>query len=220
MSKDQFKIADPAFDIKRKTLYSDAVTNATRLVIPTGVMTSWLGEDTAWVESWEIAQVKNSATPVDHLNKNTAKDKLTLMLRRVAKQYYYDNPAATAEDIANAGLVSRSLARGKGIVADTEIPNTTCKPVEGHFFNFMCKDSMGKKGKPKGIVFYRVRYFLGINPPADPGLFPLFKDFNKYPIKLGFTLAQAGQPITMAACYVTKDGTEGSYGFVFSTVIP
>jgi len=217
---DQFKIADPAFDIKRKTLYSSAVINATRLTIPTGVMTSWLGDNTGWEESWEIAQVKNSATPVDHLNKNTAKAKLTLLLRRVAKQYYYDNPAATAEDIANAGLVTRALARGTGVIAETEIPTTSCKPQEGHTFTFVCKDSMGKKGKPKGIVFYRIRYFFGANPPASPGLFPLFKDCNKHPIKLGFTLAQAGQPITMAVCYVTKDGNEGSYGFVFSTVIP
>ena len=74
---DQFKLSDPAFETKRKLIYNDAVKNATRYKISAITMTDWGVYNTSWVDSWAIVENKSSATPVDHLNKNEAKAKLT-----------------------------------------------------------------------------------------------------------------------------------------------
>ena len=220
MSEDQFKKSDSDFDTKIGTNHAYSKTNATRLGIPTGTMTDYDEMIDTWVEKYGIAKVSQTASPSDHQSKNDIKDKITVFLRPFVKLYYYDNPAATADDIRLAALMVHSTSKSRTALDTTEIPVVDYSPMKGRLMNFVCKDSGGKKAKPKGMVFFRGRIYVGINPPADPALFTRFKDFNKHPIQLAFTAAESGQQVSIAFCYVTKDGPECAYSFVITTTVP
>ena len=217
---DQFKLSDANFDTKIGTNHTYSKTNATRLVIPTTVITHYDLLVDSWVDLYGIAKETQTASPSDHASKNDAKDKSIAFLRPFVKLYYYDNPAATADDIRLAALMVHSTAKSKTALDTTEIPVVEYTPLKGRLMDFVCKNSSGKKAKPKGMVFFRARFFVGINPPADPALFTRFKDFNKHPIQLAFTAAESGQQVSVAFCYVTKDGPECAYSFVITTIVP
>ncbi len=216
----QFKLSDAKFDTKIGTNHSYSVTNATRLGIPPSIMVTYGLICTSWDSRYAVAKETQTASPADHASKNEAKVKGIDFLRPFVKLYYYDNPAATPEDIRLAALMVHSTAKSKMAIDITEIPVVDSNPLKGRLLNFVCKNSSGKKAKPKGMVFFRARIFVGINPPSDPSLFHQFKDFNKHPIQLAFTPEESGQLLTIAFCYVTKDGPECSYSFVITTTVP
>ena len=141
-------------------------------------------------------------------------------MRADAKQYYYDNPAATSIMVMDAGL--RAHAGKKAAKSDNsvEIPNVSIDPSKAHKIEIECLNSEDSKAKPDGILFIRVKTNLDIPVPTETEDFPDFQDFTKHPIVLAFKLADAGKPLAIAICYVKRNGKEGNCCDVIFTTVP
>ena len=220
--KDQFILSDDNAEIKGTVLVADLTTNATVLGVPAKTVASITTKVATYKSFHEITKDKNNCTSIDRENKNVSKKDMIAELRVIAKQYYYDNPAATSTMLMDAGLRARKVTSSKKSSGDTsiDIPKVSNEPAKGHKIELECLNKADTKGKPAGITLIRVKSCLGVNVPAETEDFPTFQDFSKHPIVLTFKAADAGKDLALAVCYVKKDGTEGPCCDVIFTNVP
>ena len=220
--KDQFRLTDDAAETKGTVFVADFTTNATALGAPAKTVTATTTKVATFKNFNAITKDTKNRTSIDVENKNVSKKDMIADLRINAKQYYYDNPAATSIMVMDAGLRARAAKRAKKSSGDVsiEIPKVSIEPVKGHKVEMECLNSGDTKGKPDGITLIRVKTNLGVPVPAETEDFPDFQDFSKHPIVLAFKVADAGKPLAIAVCYVMANGTEGSCCDVIFTHVP
>ncbi len=221
MAKDQFNIPDAALEILADEFVADITTNATALGVPTKVVTEGTAVATEFKAKYDKTKDKKNRTSLDTENKNVSRKKMITYLRINAKQYYYDNPAATSAMIMAAGLKAHGNNKvKKSVDSNLEIPNVSVEPAKGHKIELECLNNADTKAKPAGATLIRVKFNLGIPVPSETEDFPAFLDFSKHPIVLSFKVADAGKPLAIAVCYVMANGTEGSCCDVIFTNVP
>ena len=221
-TKDQFRLSDDSAETKGSVLLADLTTNASVLGVPVKTLTATTTKVATYKGFIAKTKDKNNCTSVDKENKNVSKKDMIADIRVIAKQYYYDNPAATSTMIMDAGLRPRKATSSKKSSGDTsiDIPKVSIDPAKGHKIGLKCLNSADTKGKPADITLIRVKTNLGPTVPAEAKDFPAFQDFSKHPIVITFKAADAGKDLAIAVCYVRKDGTEGSCCDVIFTTVP
>ena len=218
--KDQFRLSDDDTENKVTVFVADLTTNAAELGAPTKAVTSITTKLATYKSFNAKTKDKKNRTSIDIENKNVAKKDVVADWRADAKQYYYDNSAATSIMVMDAGL--RPHAGKKAAKSDNsiEIPNVSIDPAKAHKIEIECLNSDDSKAKPDGISIIRVKLNLGTPVPTETEDFPKFQDFSKHPIVISFKVADAGKPLAIAVCYVKKDGTEGNCCDVIFTTVP
>ncbi len=222
--KDQFSVDSVTLATNLTTLvtYSATAAVATRLGISAADNTELSGVVTPFVTAQAALSNKNAVTKTLTQTRDTAQEKAVAVARRFSLKWYYNNLPATATDVLNAALEPHSDVRTKLKGGTIELPRMAVESQTGHQFNILMADSLGSRGRPVNVVFFRVRYFVvvaGTTAPVDPADFCKFIDNSSYPIVLTLPAAQAGLPIAIASCYVDAQGNEGPYTTVVNTNI-
>jgi len=217
---DQINIPNPDFDTLQLSILKKSVAKATDFVIPAPVIVNFNALSVDWGGFYGISKFKKTANQVDNENTAAMKSKYIQFLRPFIKQYFYDNPVVSDADIIEAGLHPHSRALERSNIISEEIPIVKAEPKPAHVMNYTCLNAAGKKIKPKKIVFFRVKYFVGPNAPTDPVMFTRFKDFSAHPIQITFDAADAGKPLAYAVCYVTNKGPEAPFTNIITTTVP
>ena len=123
----------------------------------------------------------------------------------------------------SAGLKVHKFTRSKtvpGTESTVEIPLVSFESFTGFILKLKCLNESGKTGKPKGIVFVRVRWIISDNPDSNPNRWIDFTDNTKGVIELKFQSGDAGKKLSIAVCYVTNKGKEGTYCAIITTKVP
>ncbi len=217
---DQLRLPDESFDTLQESIESYSVTKKTQLGIPPAPLLELSSNKVSWEGYWALSKNKKTASQVDNENTRAMKSKYIDFLRTFVKQYYYDNPAATDADILSAGLIPHSATRPRTIPPSGIMPSVTAEPKAAHTMLFKCLNPGGNVAKPRKIVFIRVKWFVGVDVPAEPEMFTRFKDFSKHPVQITFNTADAGKPMAYAVCYVANDGTEAPFTTIVHTMVP
>ncbi len=218
--RDQFRLADPDFDVFQDGVKSYSITKKTELAISVSNITNITSKSADWSAFFAISKNKKTASQVDNENTRAMKSKYIQFLRPFVKQCFYDNPLATNADILAAGLQTHSESRERSAIVSDEVPSVTAEPKAGHVMLFHCLNAAGKVAKPAKMVFLRVKWFAGADAPTDPTLFTCFKDFSAHPVQITFNAADAGKPLAFAVCYVTKKGPEAPFTTIVHTMVP
>jgi len=116
MAKDQYNIPDAKLEILGDEFIANITTNAADLGATTKVITEGTAVVTEFKANYGKTKDKKNRTALDIENKNVSRTKQISFLRINAKQYYYDNPAATSAMIMAAGLKPRSEKKVKKVV--------------------------------------------------------------------------------------------------------
>jgi len=195
--------------------------DAPKIGIPATVLTQFEGLLKPTNDTWAIAKNKTTSTRVQRTAYKNNLILLVTFLRTFVQQWLYNNGAATSDIIQSTGLRLHSTTRTSHAGAPKESPVAGVLPLTGHGLKAIVRNEEGKLAKPVGVGVIRARYFIGIGAPANPGEFPMFKDFTKSPFNLFLPADNAGQIITIAFCYVSTTGAvEGNYCVVIITKVP
>lgn len=216
---DQFAVSDAEYDVKANTILKESKLLAKDLNILADDITNLDGLVKLWNDGYAITKVAAQATPVDFAKKEANRETLTKFLRPYVQKYFYNNKGVTDAIIVKAGLRLHSDSKTK-YGTPTEIPSFSITPLVGNSIGLVVRNEQGKKAKPAGVQFIRVRYFVGEDAPAEPDEFSKFKDFTSHPITIQFDKAQAGKNLTLAVCYVGTNASEGGYGLVVEVKVP
>ena len=216
----QLGVSYPVFDTLQASILEISKAKTTEFGIPAPVMVLFNSNSVAWGGYWAISKFKKLSNSIDRENTKAMRSKYIKFLRPFIKQYFYDNPLVSDADIIKAGLQPHSKAYQRSSSTSAEIPDVTSTPKAGHLMNFTCLNSSGKKRKPAKIVFFRIKWHAGANPPSDPVMFTRFKDFSAHPIQIIFDAADAGKALVYSVCYVTSKGPEAPFTNIITTTVP
>jgi hypothetical protein len=210
---DQFTGSETEYDTLVNQIYTEIEgLTAPGIGVPAATMTAYDALLAPYNASWLIAKNKANCTKTQHADYLTKRGNLTDFLRPFVKMWLYDNTLATDAIITATGMRLHSDTRTSHAGAPSEIPVMEVTAAAAHTIDVSIHTSTGNIGKPVGVHSTRVRYFIGATPPAEPADYPKFQDFTKNPMALVLPAANAGEEITIAACYVSETGSvEGRY---------
>ena len=210
---DQFQGPDEEYDTLVNQIYTEIMAlPAPGIGIPAAVMTAYDALLVPFNTSWSVAKSKTNSTKTQQTTFLTNRAKLTAFLRPFVQMWLYYNDACPDAVITATGLRLHSGSRINHGGAPADIPVMGLTPAAAHTVDVNIRTSTGGIGKPTGVHCTRVRYFIGATPPADPADFAKFKDYTTNPMLLVLPAINAGQEITIAACYVSEAGAvEGRY---------
>jgi len=206
---------DPKYNTSVNILIAQVILQATAWAIPTTVITAVTKLLATWNSMWAIASNRKNRTTVDVENKKAARKALTAYLRPFIKTYIYDNSLLTSADIISCGLNPHSTTKTPSGIPGT-IPEMQYKPDSDHTVKSFYKqeaaaDGTTGRGKPDGVGYIEIASFVGATPPASPNDYTKMTIGTRSPVAVQFNASQAGQPVTIAARWVSTSNLSGNW---------
>jgi len=214
-AKDLIPTNDPKYNSFVNILIAKVTAKATDWAIPLAVITALAGLLTKWNSMWAIASDKKNRSSVDVTNKKAARKALTTYLRPFIQTYIYDNSLLTSADITSCGLNPHSTTKTPAGIPGT-VPEMQYKAGNDHTVKAYYKQEAGAdgttgRGKPDGVGHIEIASFVGATPPASPNDFTKLTIGTRSPVAVQFNAAQAGQPVTLAARWVSTSNLPGNW---------
>jgi hypothetical protein len=213
--KDPFNTGNAAYDTFINQCYAAANANALAWGIPVNELAALLAVLTPFNVAWAISKNKSTATSVDRETTKIARAALTSVGRPFVQKWIQLNDQMSDADVISCGVEPRDKTKSAVGVPETE-PDMYLKPLTSHNIRGSFKqpageDGSSKRGKPAGVKSVKVAYFIGANAPAEPRDYGKFISFTSTLGTISFDAADAGQPVTIAACWVNDKMEEGDY---------
>jgi hypothetical protein len=205
-------------------LYNAVFTNLVAWGIPPAVVAAFLAVLTPFNTAYAISKEASTSTRVNRATTRGTRAIANALARAFVKQWIFANANMTDAEIIACGLEPYAKAKSKATKPAT-VPDMFLKPLVSHNIKGFWRQpeeepGVRKRGKPTGVKFVRVAYFVGKDVPAEPDQYGNFIDFYSTDGILSFLSSQTGQPVTIASCWVNSVGTQGDWCEPQTVTIP
>ncbi len=222
--KDPFNQALESYETFINTLYTTVNANAVAWDIDPLVVAAFLAVLTPFNTAYGVSKNKNSATATDRATTQGARGVVNKFARPFVQKWIFLNEKMDDADIVECGLEPKDRTKTPVGIPSTQ-PDMYLRPSTSHNIVASFRQPKGspassKRGKPPGVKSIRVAYFIGPNPPAEPGDYTKFISFSNTTGVIAFNAAEAGKPVTLASCWVNEKEEQGDWCEIQTINIP